>query len=91
MIKHLQVVGDKLIKKFKNDELQLVLDNNIYHSPEESETDLDNDRKKIVVNDLGWRSSTVSNLMLLTIIILICTNYLNFSSYDYFYAIISIN
>ena len=53
MIKHLQVVSDKLIKKFKNDELQPVLDNNIYYSPEELDTDLDNDRKKIIVNDLG--------------------------------------
>ena len=65
MIKHLQVVGDELIKQFKKNELQPVVDNNIYHSPEESETDSENDGKKIVVNDLRWRSSTVSNLFFL--------------------------
>ena len=64
MIQHLQVVGDELIKQFKKNELQPVVDNNIYHSPEESETDSEND-KKIVVNDLRWRSSTVSNLFFL--------------------------
>ena len=63
MIQHLQVVGDELIKQFKKNELQPVIDNNIYHSPEESETDSE-DGKKIVVNDLRWRSSTVSNLFL---------------------------
>jgi len=54
MIKHLQIIGDKLIKKFKNDKLQPVLNNNIYHSPKESETDFDNNKKKIIVNDLRW-------------------------------------
>ena len=65
MIKNLQVVSNKLIKKFKNDELQLIINNNIYYSPEELKTDLNNDRKKIVVNDLEWQSLTVSNLILL--------------------------
>ena len=77
MIKHLQVVGDELIKQFKKNELQPVVDNNIYHSPEESVTDSENDGKKIVVNDLRWRSSIVSNLffIFMLIVILICTNY----------------
>ena len=69
--------SDELIKQFKKNELQPVVDNNIYHSPEESVTDSENDGKKIVVNDLRWRSSTVSNLffIFMLIVILICTNY----------------
>ena len=46
MIQYLQVVGDELIKQFKKNELQPVIDNNIYHSLEESETDSENDGKK---------------------------------------------
>jgi len=46
MIQHLQVVGDELIKQFKKNELQPVVDNNIYHSPEESVTDSENDGNK---------------------------------------------
>jgi len=52
MIQHLQVVGDELIKQFKKNELQPVVDNNIYYSLEKSETDSENDGKKIVVNNL---------------------------------------
>jgi len=35
MIQHLQVVGDELIKQFKKNELQPVVNNNI-HSPAKS-------------------------------------------------------
>ena len=39
MISHLQSIGDPLIKQFKKENLQLIMDNNAYHSPEDSETD----------------------------------------------------
>jgi hypothetical protein len=54
-------VGDPLIKKFKKENLQLIMDNNGYHSPEDSETDQETGKRKIMVKDLRWRSSTVSS------------------------------
>ena len=36
------------------------MDNNGYHSPEDSETDQETGKRKIMVKDLRWRSSTVS-------------------------------
>jgi len=41
MIKHLELIDNPLIKKFKRKDLKLVCDNNLYHSPEESETDIE--------------------------------------------------
>jgi hypothetical protein len=63
MINHLQRIGDPLIQKFSNDHLQPILDNSAYHSPEISETDEEDPsgKRKIVIKDLKWRSSTVSN------------------------------
>jgi len=45
---------DKLIKKFSRKELQPILDDNKYHSHEESETDLDNPEgpRRIVIKNL---------------------------------------
>ena len=60
MIKHLQLIDNPLIKKFKRKDLQVVMDSNNYHSPEDSETDHENEKNNIVVKDLRWRSSTVS-------------------------------
>jgi hypothetical protein len=55
--------GDRLVKKFRPDELQGVRTDNRYHSPEVSETDEENSNKrKIVIRDVRWRSSTVSLL-----------------------------
>jgi hypothetical protein len=56
-IKHLQLIKDPLIKKFN---LKQIMESNLYHSPEESETDSEAEKNKIVVKDLKWRSSTVS-------------------------------
>ncbi|UZO25187.1 uncharacterized protein OCT59_017466 [Rhizophagus irregularis] len=42
LIKHLQMVKNSLVKKFKDEDLQLIIDNNAYHSPKESETDCEN-------------------------------------------------
>jgi hypothetical protein len=36
------------------------MDNNAYHSPEDSETDQETGKRKIMVKDLRWRSSTIS-------------------------------
>ncbi|UZO12048.1 uncharacterized protein OCT59_003598 [Rhizophagus irregularis] len=58
LIKHLQMVKNSLVKKFKDEDLQLIIDNNAYHSPEESETDCENGRSNIIVKDLKWRSDT---------------------------------
>lgn len=60
MIKHLQLTENPLIKKFKHEDLQLLIDHNAYHSPEESETDSESGKSNIVVKDLTWRSSTVN-------------------------------
>ena len=60
MISHLQTVSDPLIKKIKKGDLQLIMDNNAYHSAENSETDQETGKRKIMVKDLRWRSSTVS-------------------------------
>jgi hypothetical protein len=62
VISHLQSIGDPLIKQFKKENLQLIMDNNAYHSPEDSETDQETGKRKIMVKDLRWRSSTVSPL-----------------------------
>jgi ABC-type multidrug transport system permease subunit len=44
-----------------------ILRNNAYHSPEESETDPDNDegKRRIVVYDYTWRSNEVCSLIYL--------------------------
>ena len=47
MISHLQSIGDPLIKQFKKENLQLIMDNNAYHSPEDSETDQKTGKRKI--------------------------------------------
>lgn len=72
MIKHLQVVDDELIKQIKDVDLKPVIDNNLYHSPEDSETDQESGEKKIVIKDLRWRSSTVS---IIIISYLLCFNW----------------
>ncbi len=60
------MTGDPLIKKFKKYDLILIKESNLYHSPELSESDEDKTKKrKIVVKDLKWRSSTVSLLSIL--------------------------
>ncbi len=63
MIMHLKKTGDPLVQKIHDNYLQPVLDNSAYHSPEISETDDENStgQRKIVVKDLKWRSSMVSN------------------------------
>ena len=50
---------DRLIGKIHNHELQPIRTDNHYHSPKESETDEENDKRKIIVRDMRWRSSTV--------------------------------
>jgi len=50
-----------LIGKFKPDELLPITTDNGYHSPEESESD--GDGHTIVVRNLRWRSSTVSEFI----------------------------
>ena len=49
-----------LIKKFRNSQLRPLQTDNRYHSPELSETDDENDKRKIVIYDLKWRSSAVN-------------------------------
>jgi len=70
------MVKNSLVKKFKDEDLQLIIDNNAYHSPEESETDCENGRSNIIVKDLKWRSDTVS--------ISSCFYYFNFTISNYF-------
>ena len=79
MINHLRGVGDPLIRKFNSEYLQPVINHSAYHSPEISETDEENPsgKRKIVIKDLKWRSSTVSNILKF-IIISVNTNHFFF-------------
>jgi hypothetical protein len=54
VIERLQIANDRLIKNFKNKELEPIIDDNYYHSPEDSETDQENPsgKRNIVVRDL---------------------------------------
>ena len=75
MIKHLQEMGDPIVSKLKQSELNPITMENAYHSPEESEEDPDsssnNHDNRIVIRDLKWRSSSVS---LIVIFFLFFTN-----------------
>ena len=54
MIDNLIENGDRLVRKFRSDELQGVQTDNQYHSPEVSETDEENSSKrKIVIRDVS--------------------------------------
>jgi len=61
IIDRLHKEKDGLVKKFSKKELQPIMDDNKYHSQEESETDPDhpNGVRRIVIKDMRWRSSTV--------------------------------
>jgi hypothetical protein len=76
MIKRLQLADDQLIKQFQSTDLQPILDNNLYHSPEDSETDQETDENLIVVKDLKWRSSTVSVSFFFENFVRFYTNYI---------------
>ena len=75
MIKHLQEMGDLIVSKLKQSELNPITMENAYYSPEESEEDPDsssnNCDNRIVIRDLKWRSSSVS---LIVIFFLFFTN-----------------
>jgi hypothetical protein len=75
MIKHLQEMGDPIVSKLKQSELNPITMENAYHSPEESEEDPDsssnNHDNRIVIRDLKWRSSSVN---LIVIFFLFFTN-----------------
>ena len=62
MIDKLRKSKDPLVQKFSEKELWPIEYDNRYHSPEESETDSDDQsrERKIVVRDLKWRSTIVS-------------------------------
>lgn len=55
MINNLKKHNDDLITRFTKKELEPITENNYYHSPEISD-----DEDKIIVQDLPWRSDTVS-------------------------------
>jgi hypothetical protein len=52
-----------LIEQFKDDELLPIVTDNGYHSPEFSSEDENDEKNKIVVRNLRWRSSTVSEFI----------------------------
>ena len=54
MIDNLIENEDRLIRKFRSDELQGVQTDNRYHSPEISETDEENSKRKIIIHDISW-------------------------------------
>lgn len=57
----LKKLKDPLIEKFKDEELSPIVTDNGYHSPEFSEND--DGKNIIVVRNLRWRSSTVSEFI----------------------------
>ena len=60
MISHLQRVGDPIVTKFQQSELDPILMENSYHSPEESEEEEEaSERNHIIIRDLRWRSDSV--------------------------------
>lgn len=58
MINNLKENNDNLIAKFTKRELEPIIKDNRYHSPE-----LSDDEDKIIVQDLPWRSDTVSKFI----------------------------
>jgi hypothetical protein len=52
------MMGDPIVSKLRQSELNPILMENAYHSPKESEDDLG--ENLIVVRDLRWRSECVS-------------------------------
>ncbi|PKY61398.1 hypothetical protein RhiirA4_522086 [Rhizophagus irregularis] len=60
-MENLQAARDPLIQKFKESELAQIKKKSVFHSPEVSETDEENSggKRKIVVKELAWRSSTL--------------------------------
>ena len=63
MIAKLQKLNDPLISKFNDGDLLLIISECDYYSPEDSEEDEDGRDNKIVVRNLQWRSSTVSEFI----------------------------
>jgi len=63
MIAKLQKLNDPLISKFNDGNLLLVISECGYHSLEDFEEDKDGEDNKIVVRNLQWRSSTVSEFI----------------------------
>ena len=61
---YLDAINDPIIKLFRKHELQTIMTESAYYSPELSETDQENptDKRRIIVKDLKWRSATVSLL-----------------------------
>ncbi|GBC08459.1 hypothetical protein RclHR1_08130002 [Rhizophagus clarus] len=61
MITHLQLLDDPVISKLKKSELNPIVMENVYHSPEESEVDPDSDSNEtcIIIQDIEWRSDYV--------------------------------
>ena len=53
-------MGDPILSKLRQSELNPILMENAYHSPEESEGGDDPIENRIVVRDLRWRSKCVS-------------------------------
>ncbi len=62
MIKHLQRMRDPIVSKLRQSEIDPILMENAYHSPEESEQDPDDSEgsNRVVIRDLKWRSNSVS-------------------------------
>jgi hypothetical protein len=61
-IEHLVAIYDPLIQIFKEKELWLIKEVTQYHSPNVSESDEKNSehKRKIIMKDLEWHSTTVS-------------------------------
>ncbi|GBC10441.1 hypothetical protein RclHR1_09630005 [Rhizophagus clarus] len=62
-IAKLKNLKDPLIEQFKDEELLPIVRDNGYHSPEFSSEDEVNEKNKIVVCNLRWRSSTLRQFL----------------------------
>ncbi|GBB93524.1 hypothetical protein RclHR1_21880004 [Rhizophagus clarus] len=62
-IAKLKNLKDPLIEQFKDEELLPIVRDNGYHSPEFSSEDEVDEKNKIVVRNLRWRSSTLRRFL----------------------------
>ena len=58
IISNLKKSNDRLITQFDKTELDPIIKENCYHSPEVSD-----DNNQVIVHDLPWRSDTVSKFI----------------------------
>ncbi|CAB5354706.1 unnamed protein product [Rhizophagus irregularis] len=60
MVRHLQLLDDPIVSKLKKSELNPIMLENAYHSPEESEVDSDNDSNENLIYASGEKTASLN-------------------------------